>query len=505
MSNETTPKAGPSRKRLPPHLQTLLTLHHAFNITLSLHIAQHPPVLPPHSSRATRVQVPNLTNLVAIRDAVERSSGRRFGQQELARLAWLWTWDGEALPADDKEQDNPFLVSSSKPSEPLTQVSGLSYLITTTRTLCPKTGRRVHTHGLGIDLEIHAGETHQLLMGGVGGGLGNMGQGGGMRVIGRWNAGGDLRHDAVRHRLERWVELHGGMPEPVVHLDTELSLLPTPATHDTTRSEIPPIPLLPLPVLPSATAPAASLFAAVSTPLPPKKVLGAGLADPFEIPDTPKPAATKGTGTVEERRRALYERIKARSDSKKAATTTLHDAISGNSTIIRRSAAEQQEELKRRSTLSRLEGIAEGVWMMFSAPSPGTHSLPTAPRPRRKAIPLSEIAEMLVKSSKTPVSYAEVKTSLHMLIELCPFFLQSKIVAKIEWLEMPVTALPAPPSPGQGADRVAAIEAQLASTMASPPRVRPGMALAGPASPGRVRRHAGLREVRERIRRELGE
>ena len=30
-------------------------------------------------------------------------------------------------------------------------------------------------------------------------------------------------------------------------------------------------------------------------------------------------------------------------------------------------------------------------------------------------------------------------------------------------------------------------------------------AMAGPASPGRVRRAGGLREVRERIRRELGE
>jgi hypothetical protein len=30
-------------------------------------------------------------------------------------------------------------------------------------------------------------------------------------------------------------------------------------------------------------------------------------------------------------------------------------------------------------------------------------------------------------------------------------------------------------------------------------------AMAGPASPGRVRRVGGLREVRERIRRELGE
>lgn len=81
--------------------------------------------------------------------------------------------------------------------------------------------------------------------------------------------------------------------------------------------------------------------------------------------------------------------------------------INSPGVIHRASAAQQQEELRRRSTLSRLESIAEGVWMMFSAPSPGPNSLPSAPRGRRKVIPMREVAEMLVKSSKTPISDGE--------------------------------------------------------------------------------------------------
>lgn len=195
------------RTSLPDHLQTLLSLHQAFNIALSLHLATHPPVLPPHSAKTTRLELPNLTSLVAIKSAVERTSRRRFGREELSRLAWLWTWDGETLPAEStKDDDNPFLVSSTPRVE---SVCGLSYLITTTRAL-DKSGRRVHTHGIGIELELQAGETRKLLLDGALGGFATQGQGGGVRVVGRWNAGAGMREDEVRRRLERWVELNGG-------------------------------------------------------------------------------------------------------------------------------------------------------------------------------------------------------------------------------------------------------------------------------------------------------
>jgi hypothetical protein len=285
-----------------------------------------------------------LTNLLAIRDAVERTAGRRFGQQELARLAWLWTWDGETLPAESStkrknDDDNPFLVNkSSVPTTNDTQVSGLSYVVTTTRTLCPKTGRKVHTHGVGIELELEPGETRQVLMGGGEGGIGNQGVGGGVRVIGRWSAGGEMREDTVRQRLERWVELNGGDVGLAVICAVQLTIqmdetpkastnasetchLPTPTTRESERSEIPPIPLLPLPKLPSsimAGSPSARLFSAASSssssgaPLPPafatpKKTTIPGLSDPFEFVEKKLPTTPKGS--IEDRRRAMEERV----------------------------------------------------------------------------------------------------------------------------------------------------------------------------------------------------
>ena len=50
----------------------LLTLHHAFNLALSLHIATKPPILPPHPPSTTRLRLPCLTNFLAIKETVAR-------------------------------------------------------------------------------------------------------------------------------------------------------------------------------------------------------------------------------------------------------------------------------------------------------------------------------------------------------------------------------------------------------------------------------------------------
>ncbi|WWC73502.1 uncharacterized protein I206_107473 [Kwoniella pini CBS 10737] len=525
---EDLPIAGPSKQvstELPPHLQTLLNIHHSFNLALSLYIATHPPILPPHPPSATSVALPNLTNFLAIKETVERTSGRRFGLQELGRLAWVWTWDGKALP-DNKavseknkqamiDEDNPFLVPTAS-NLGTGEVNGLSYLITPTRTLDPHTGRRVYTHGIGIDLELRKGETRQVLHGGAEGGIGNKGQGGGMGAVGRWNTNGEVRHDIFRERLEQWVEFNGGYEPPAK------SILPTPTTSEnSTRSTIPPIPVLPLPHLPSSTLlPAANLFSTFSSPsttLTPQKAhtrpstdspKTAGLSDPFELIEKPDEKKVKviRPGSVDQRRQAMMERIKARSETGKV-PATLGSSAGGFKRSGSLSAAGQHEELKRRSTLSRLENIAEGIWMMFSAPSPGPSTLPSAPRGRRKVIPMNEVADVIVKSSKTPISSAEAQSSLQLLTELCPFFLNIKQIGKQEWLEMPSGSIStAPPSPGSSitiAQPPPAIPGRLAPSSPSTPGRTNNAELAGPASPGRVRRGGGLREVRERIRREL--
>jgi hypothetical protein len=49
-----------------------------------------------------------------------------------------------------------------------------------------------------------------MLHNGAEGGLGNKGQGGGMGAVGRWNTSGEARHDTVREKLEKWIDLNGG-------------------------------------------------------------------------------------------------------------------------------------------------------------------------------------------------------------------------------------------------------------------------------------------------------
>ncbi|ODN78491.1 hypothetical protein L202_04122 [Cryptococcus amylolentus CBS 6039] len=516
----------PDAAPLPPHLSSLLNLHRAFNLALSLHIATHHPVLPPHSSTATSVKLPNLTNYLAIKETVERTCGKRFGPEELGRLAWVWGWDGEEI-MDEKavseknkkamlDEDNPFVVPAS-PALGAGEVSGSTYLITSTRALEQSTGRRIYTHGLGIELELRQGETRQLLANSDGG-FRNQGQGGGTAAIGRWTATGEVREHNFRAKLEKWVKLHGGY-EP-----SEASVLPTPSTsEDSTRSSIPPIPILPLPSLPTATLPAANLMAAFTSPssgptstLTPKKnhlppsfdsPKTAGLSDPFEIGD--KEGDVKGKivrpGSVEERRKAMMARIKAKSTGK-GSLSTLGSSVGGFGRPGTTSS--QQEGLKRRSILSRLEGVAESVWMMFSGPALGSSSLPTPPRGRRKAIPMAEAAEVIVKSSKTPISTAEAQTSLQMLTELCPFFLHIKTIGRQDWIEMPsAVTVPAPLSPTAATGFSASPSAstlparQLPASPSTPGRLKGE--LAGPASPGKIRRQGGLREVREIIRREL--
>ena len=109
---------------------------------------------------------------------------------------------------------------------------------------------------------------------------------------------------------------------------------------------------------------------------------------------------------------------------------------------------------------------------------------------------MSEISTAIVKSSPVPISNAEAIESVNMLTKLCPFFIKPLSIDGEEWFEMPSSSTAekdeekqAPPSPsarkGKGRDITSAEEVLT-------------------RSPKRVKKEGGgLREVRERIRREL--
>jgi len=144
--------------------------------------------------------------------------------------------------------------------------------------------------------------------------------------------------------------------------------------------------------------------------------------------------------------------------------------------------------MRRRVLLGRLEGVAESVWMLFAGPSSTKVGLSAR---KRRALPSSEVASAVLKSSPVPMSSAEARESLTILTGLCPFFLKPLDVDGQEWLEMPASAHSSserlmPTSPGSSRAKNDELEGALAR------------------SPRRVKREGGgLREVRERIRREI--
>jgi hypothetical protein len=143
---------------------------------------------------------------------------------------------------------------------------------------------------------------------------------------------------------------------------------------------------------------------------------------------------------------------------------------------------------------------------------------------KRRMLPASEVAAAVIKSSPVPISQAEAQESLSLLTSLCPFFVRPVVVGKEEWFEMPaptpaqverddreddnddVEATPTKPRAGKGKGK-APMPASPGKKVPTSPGKR---ALEESAeellmrSPRRIRKEGGgLREVRERIRKEL--
>ncbi|KAI0080634.1 hypothetical protein K474DRAFT_147646 [Panus rudis PR-1116 ss-1] len=221
------------------------------------------------------------------------------------------------------------------------------------------------------------------------------------------------------------------------------------------------------------------------------------------VPSTPvhqrgPDAATVPQTPTSSRRQALYDRIR-----QKSIQATPTKAVPGQDGKARMTKEDfmrlSQEETRRRCLLGRLSGVAESVWMLFSNPV-GSSANPTTRK--RRALPASEVESAIIKSSPVPISTAEAQESLKMLTSMCPFFLRTLNVGGEEWLEMPA---PSTPSPSEASSSTASSPSK--APPSSPGRRRGKVDSAEELrtrSPRTVKREAGgLRDVRERIRREL--
>ncbi|KAH7924056.1 hypothetical protein BV22DRAFT_1130167 [Leucogyrophana mollusca] len=542
---------------LPAHLSRLNTLQTALQHALS-HALATCAVSPSSDTGIVR----NVLNHISLTTYTGLTT--KFDTDDLRRLCWLWEWDGKALPDNkgkDKasEDDNPFLDAPAPTSSKDWTRGAMGLVISPTSHFSKAVGKRVPVYGLGIEVEMDIDKD----------------MGGGMAAVARWTAGADKRRSEFRSKLERWAKLYS---DPAAVPNVPLADLPelstpvkassltrvlasaspkgaailsnmvpsspaSPSKSPVKRSSAAREFAIPFPVTtPSKSAsknsilfpqtpssrhnrpdPATSLL----TPQTPSRH-GHDSDTNFSLPSTPvhqrgANAETAPATPSTSRRQALYDRVRQKSLTATPSKAKNTDVPGGKLTKDQIQKL-GQDEIRRRCLLGRLGGVAESAWMLFSAPM-GSSATPSTRK--RKALPTSEVAAAIIKSSPVPMSASEAQESLKLLTTLCPFFLKKLDIAGEDWLEMPPSAstsdgaeasgskLAPPPSPGaKGA----------ATKLVPPPSPGSrgiGSKLVPPPSPGarskldsaeelltrsprRVKREGGgLREVREIIRREL--
>lgn len=404
------PAPSPSSSSLPPALHSLFLLHTALSVTLSLHLATKPPNPPPRTQEnkaknplgfeAEDVEfkaVANYEGQSGLRELVENGAGRRFPIEDLRRLFWLYEWDGNALPPSTTTSRTltpgrvvPPTATTTKPTAP----SLLSLTLTPTRTLSKSTGKETHTYAFNLTVP------HSPHLGGVVG------------AVGRWSAKQGERSTEVRRRLDRWVSLCQA-DEAKFGDGGSAADLPTAKMVKSLPMKV----LTPLPG--AATGPGGGMVSAgrsatsvslanappstmrrnllaanppTSTLSPsPKRILSFGADQTPAAPNTPPATPTKGaaaggattplsSSSVAAKRQSMRERMLA----KEAASSSsgnhgaflqtplglglgLGDAFIDASVQRGRQAASRKlldrDELKRRSILSRLGNVAEGVFL----------------------------------------------------------------------------------------------------------------------------------------------
>ncbi|KAH9045173.1 hypothetical protein EDB85DRAFT_1905086 [Lactarius pseudohatsudake] len=533
VSVRQTPETISDISALPSHLSRLFTIQTALQHALSHALASC--AVSPSAETGILRNVLNHHTLNAY-----SGLSVKLDLDDLSRLCWLWEWRGNVIPSANKpsrvkeDDSNPFLEDSAPSQQPKDWTRGsMGFVISPTSHFSKPSKSRIPAYGIGIEVEMDLDKD----------------MGSGMASVARWTADGEKRRQVVLSKLRRWVELHAdadqtptlpmaNLPQLIVPTKpsklTQLLASSSPKSPASVRIlSTPPSPTSPTKASGSraslsSTSPAkvsdfgsrlrhtptsnkfsASKAGSVATnsiqfpKTPSRRALLEDLtglltprtpstspskAEPSDsLPSTPvhqrgSNAATVPQTPTSSRRQALYERIRHKSlTSTPVKTPSKSKGVTGGKLSRDQLLKLSQEEMRRRVLLGRLDGVAESVWMLFSGPSTSNAGLSTR---KRRALPASEVASAVLKSSPVPMSTAEAQESLTILTSLCPFFLKPLDVDGQEWLEMPASAHTSgeklvPTSPGSSAEMLT-------------------------RSPRRVKKEAGgLREVRERIRREI--
>ncbi|KZT51374.1 hypothetical protein CALCODRAFT_137518 [Calocera cornea HHB12733] len=458
---------------LPPTLSHLLQLHSALESLLALKLGSSSLAPSPHPTRPDTLTIINICTSAEL----ERAAGRRCAPIEIARLCWIYEAGVPPIPHETRpetpvnpiqQDDNPFLTpTKSRKSELEWLRGGGGITLSPMRVLDKESGKRRTMYAFGVELDVSDGGGRT-----------------GMDVASRWLSEKQTRVRLIEKRIREWWKANTVSPLPPFPSSLLPPLiqpanLPTPSSTRTRSLTSTPSKGRAIAFnTPTPTRARSSLLSDVNLMGPPETPTKVRVL--ASLPVTPAKSdgrITPTSGSVKDRKSALFERLAAKAGTPKG-SVLLRDEHTDYERIV------TADELKRRSALSRLGGVAEGIYMLFSSTG---GDLATPATRRRRAVPMDEAVQILVKSSKVAISEAEAQSSIKMLAELCPFFVRVLVIDRAEWLEAPSSsALAAPPSPGS----VAVAEVSRRSPGGSPKRV------------GR-NEDGGLRRVRERIRREL--
>lgn len=160
----TLPYALSPGLALPQHYNTISLLHAALEHALVVHLATSGTAGSSTSSLDSTltdtfgqsiVRLPNLITYSALRPLVERTSGRRLGPVELARLMYIWSRGqvANAPAVNPSTAPTKAILESAQDRRATDTLSGLGFLLGRQRSL-DANGRRTWDWSLGIELTV---------------------------------------------------------------------------------------------------------------------------------------------------------------------------------------------------------------------------------------------------------------------------------------------------------------------------------------------------------------
>ncbi|BGP32287.1 hypothetical protein JCM10296v2_004068 [Rhodotorula toruloides] len=456
---QTSSPRTSSATPLPSPLASLLSLHSAIERALIMHLSTAGSTIASSisdvdsASNEAKVKMANLIDLPTLTRMLE-SSGKRFGENELRRLVWVWqgaggvarTDAGEDLDGSPRGRNTVVLGRDGED-----EVGGMGFVVSRARVASTSSsaGPRVsQTYGLGISVSLRTNpQLPKLELVSPSSGKtrttaappspSSVGKGrDGMSIVALWAQGKEQRRKEVEGRLRRWAERQVKAEE----MDEDE---PDSIRFASTANSVPlaALPLLTpaVPAIPSTTTPNPKKPSTSAMPMPGQAKLP--VVSPANFVDTllkGKPVKAKG-GSVADRDRARRERIQAKQAAhQKSAYHASFSALStGESSPTKRSLKRHagmldgsdpadsisapitpQDIHKRNAMMSRLGSVADVVAMRLNG----------------RPMLFEEVCTAVANSPLLSIGFDEADQSITFLAEHFSDFCYTKMVGRERWL-----------------------------------------------------------------------